>query len=99
MALGQGKREWYLIMKNNKGETIVEALVSILLIALCFVALQTSIVSSGKINAKAKEMIKPFVLSSSDETINDASITIKRNSGSTKISIDVKKTANGYYYY
>ena len=86
-------------MKNNKGETIVEALVSILLIALCFVALQTSIVSSGKINAKAKEMIKPFVLSSSDETINDASITIKRNSGSTKINIDVKKTANGYYYY
>ena len=86
-------------MKNNKGETIVEALVSILLIALCFVALQTSIVSSGKINAKAKEMIKPFVLSSSDETINDASITIKRKSGSTKINIGVKKTADGYYYY
>ena len=86
-------------MKNNKGETIVEALVSILLIALCFVALQTSIIASGKINAGAKEMIKSFVISDNDEIVDNASITIKRNSGSTKINIDVKKTANGYYYY
>ena len=86
-------------MKNNKGETIVEALVSILLIALCFVALQTSIVASGKINAKAKEMIKSFVIRDSDVVDDSAFVTIKRNDGSTKIDIDVKKTTEGYYYY
>ena len=86
-------------MKNNRGETIVEALVSILLIALCFVALQTSIVASGKINAKAKEMIKSFVIRDSDVVDDSAFVTIKRNDGSTKIDIDVKKTTEGYYYY
>ena len=86
-------------MKNNRGETIVEALVSILLIALCFVALQTSIVASGKINAKAKEMIKSFVIRDSDVAVDGASVSIKRGNTVEDTDIKVKKTTEGYYYY
>ena len=34
-------------LKNKKGETLVEALVSVLIVVICFLALQVSIVASG----------------------------------------------------
>ena len=86
-------------LKNTHGETIVEALVSVLIVALCFVALQGSIVASAKVNSQAKEMIRNFTISDSDTVDSSASVTIKRNSGSTKTNIQVKKSQDGNYYY
>ena len=86
-------------LKNNKGETLVEALISVLIVVICFLALQVSIVTSGKINASAKEMVLKFQISSTDEVDSDANVTIKRGNVSKQTSIQVKKTADGYYYY
>ena len=86
-------------LKNNKGETLVEALISVLIVVICFLALQVSIVTSGKINASAKEMVLKFQISSTDEVDSDANVTIKRGNVSEKTGIKVKKTADGYYYY
>ena len=88
-------------LKNKKGETLVEALVSVLIVVICFLALQVSIVTSGKINASAKEMVLKFQISSSDAVDENASVTIERKNASESITtkIQVKKTADGYYYY
>jgi competence protein ComGC len=86
-------------LKNNKGETLVEALISVLIVVICFLALQVSIVTSGKINASAKEMVLKFQISDTDEVDKNASVTIKRGNVSEKTDIQVKKTTDGYYYY
>ena len=86
-------------LKNKKGETLVEALVSVLIVVICFLALQVSIVTSGKINASAKEMVLKFQISDTDEEDKNASVTIKRGNVSEKTRIKVKKTTDGYYYY
>jgi competence protein ComGC len=86
-------------LKNKKGETLVEALVSVLIVVICFLALQVSIVTSGKINASAKEMVLKFQISDTDEVDKNASVTIKRGNVSEKTDIQVKKTTDGYYYY
>jgi Tfp pilus assembly protein PilV len=88
-------------LKNKKGETLVEALISVLIVVICFLALQISIVTSGKINASAKEMVLKFQISSSDAVDENASVTIERKNASESITtkIQVKKTADGYYYY
>ena len=86
-------------LKNKKGETLVEALISVLIVVICFLALQVSIVTSGKINASAKEMVLKFQISSTDAVDSDANVTIKRGNVSEKTDIQVKKTTDGYYYY
>ena len=86
-------------LKNKKGETLVEALISVLIVVICFLALQISIVTSGKINASAKEMVLKFQISDTDEEDKNASVTIKRGNVSEKTGIKVKKTTDGYYYY
>ena len=40
---------------NNKGESIIEVLVSLLIAALCILMLQGSIVTAAKINKKTQD--------------------------------------------
>ncbi len=86
-------------LNNTHGETIVEALISVLLVALCFVALEGSIVASGRVNSKAKGQIQNFTISESDGVDSSASVSIKRGTEKTKTSIQVKKSSEGTYYY
>lgn len=85
---------------NKKGETIVETLVAILIVAVCFLMLQTSIVSSAKINKSSSNQNTPFNKSGAQK-LDSCTITIggevKRN-----LSINCYKTSDaygGYYYY
>lgn len=60
---------------NKKGETIVETLAAILIVALCFVMLQNSIVTAAKINNSTENNQKSFVVSTkSRDTSDDDSI-------------------------
>lgn len=45
---------------NKKGETITEALVSTLIIAIVFVGMNSAIMASSRINNKAINHTKPF---------------------------------------
>ncbi len=85
-------------LKKQNGETIAEALVSVLIAALCFVALQTSIVTSAKINKKSMEENVPFDVS--NQSIENITVTINRTTSSKTITgITGYKTSGGYYYY
>ena len=51
-------------LRNNRGETLVESLVSILIAVLAFGILATSVVTAEKINAKTRNtnvMFRPGV--------------------------------------
>lgn len=78
---------------NNHGESLIETLVSLLIIVLCILMLQGSIVTAAKVNKKTRTNIEPFALADSSSTGKN----IKCNDKDTDIEIYVTK--GGYYYY
>lgn len=78
---------------NNHGESLIETLVSLLIIALCILMLQGSIVTAAKVNKQTRTNIDPFVIEGSIDTgkylmVNDQTT-----------NIHIYKTKEGYYYY
>lgn len=86
---------------NKKGETIVETLVAILIVAVCFLMLQNSIVSAARVNKKSEEENVPFVINEDVTTLPNCTIKVRRNSGndSNVTNYTCKVTEGGYYYY
>lgn len=83
---------------NQKGETIVESLISVLIIVICFVALQSSILASAKVNQKAKEINQPFQNNGTLDT--NLKVSIVRNGNKTVTDRNVyQEKDTGYYYY
>lgn len=87
-------------LRNNRGETLVESLVSILIAVLAFGILATSVVTAEKINAKTRNtnVMFRYATEPTDPT-NPPTVTLtgkndKRGSG--KVSL---YKSNGYYYY
>lgn len=86
---------------NKKGETIIETLVAILIVAVCFLMLQTSIVSAAKINKSSEEENVPFIVEGRQEIVGtNCSIAIERGTSQSNVSgYSCYKTSGGYYYY
>ena len=82
---------------NNKGESIIEVLVSLLIVALCILMLQGSIVTAAKINKKTQDDITPFYIDGSTSEFDN--VTITRGTSSYSQSVKGYKTSGGYYYY
>ena len=89
---------------NNHGESFIEVLVSLLIVALCILMLQGSIVTAAKINNKTKSHIEPF-LKNGTRVGDKLDITLTDNNGniigeiSGKASVEIFKSEGGYYYY
>lgn len=89
---------------NNHGESLIEVLVSLLIVALCILMLQGSIVTAAKINNKTKSHIEPF-LKNGTRAGDKLDITLTDNNGniigeiSGKVSAEIFKSEGGYYYY
>lgn len=89
---------------NNHGESLIEVLVSLLIVALCILMLQGSIVTAAKINNKTKSHIEPF-LKNGTRVGDKLDITLTDNNGniigeiSGKVSTEIFKSEGGYYYY
>lgn len=89
---------------NNHGESLIEVLVSLLIVALCILMLQGSIVTAAKINNKTKSHIEPF-LKNGTRVGDKLDITLTDNNGniigeiSGKASVEIFKSEGGYYYY
>lgn len=89
---------------NNHGESLIEVLASLLIVALCILMLQGSIVTAAKINNKTKSHIEPF-LKEETKVGDKLDITLTDNNGniigeiSGKVSAEIFKSEGGYYYY
>ena len=89
---------------NNHGESLIEVLVSLLIVALCILMLQGSIVTAAKINNKTKSHIEPFLKGGT--IIGDKlDISLTDDNGniidgiSGKVSVEIYQSEGGYYYY
>ena len=89
---------------NNHGESLIEVLVSLLIVALCILMLQGSIVTAAKINNKTKSHIEPFK-TDGNEVGNELEITLTDNNGNIidgifgKVNTNIYQSEGGYYYY
>lgn len=86
-------------LRNNRGETLIESLVSILIAVLAFGILATSVVTAEKINAKTRNTDVMFKYDKAEEIDGkkvELKSTDKTKTGSGKVSL---YKSNGYYYY
>ena len=83
-------------LRDNRGETLIESLVSILIAVLAFGILATSVVTAEKINAKTRNTNVMFHYDETNKTSKDIKLqgTGKAGSGSVLLY-----ESNGYYYY
>ena len=79
-------------LRNNRGETLIESLVSILIAVLAFGILATSVVMAEKINAKTRYEEATKI----DGKKVELKSTDKTQTGSGPVSL---YESNGYYYY
>ena len=86
---------------NKKGETITEALVSTLIIAIVFVGMNSAIMASSRINIKAINHTKPFQHQRTQSAT--VKVFIERNGTKTDVkdaNVNVYiEEDTGYYYY
>jgi len=89
-------------LRNNRGETLVESLVSILIAVLAFGILATSVVTAEKINAKTRNtnVMFQYAAAPTDPT-NSPTVKLtgggeNGKTGSGPVSL---YESNGYYYY
>lgn len=91
-------------LRDNRGETLIESLASILIAVLAFAVLATSVVTAEKINARTrKERKENEMFSYTDATPSGGTVTL---TGSGKHGTGKHGTGNvtlyeskGYYYY
>ena len=87
-------------LRNNRGETLVESLVSILIAVLAFGILATSVVTAEKINAKTRNTNVMFRYATKPTDPPTVMLTGEgasgKKTGSGKVSLYEN---NGYYYY
>jgi Tfp pilus assembly protein PilV len=90
-------------LKNNRGESIIEALVSLLIAVISIALLVTSVTVATKINLKNKtrqtsELEFHYVDSGTSTTASIDFTSESDNSLDTNVSITLKKNNNYKYY-
>lgn len=87
-------------LRDNRGETLVESLVSILIAVLAFGILATSVVTAEKINAKTRNTNVMFQYATTSTNSPTVTLTGEEASGKKTGSGKVLLYENnGYYYY
>ena len=85
-------------LRDNRGETLIESLVSILIAVLAFGILATSVVTAEKINAKTRNTDVMFRYDRATKQDPDKEIKLKGADKSGTGDVTLYKS-NGYYYY
>lgn len=90
-------------LSDNKGETLVETLISVLIIAAVMLMLCTAIVSASKINATARGINASYDATSATGievtvVVSHGAQTDTYNSGTSALKI-IGHTQNGYVSY
>ena len=85
-------------LRDNRGETLIESLVSVLIAVLAFAVLATSVVTAEKLNAQTRNTDVMFRYDRATKQDQDKEIELR---GADKIGTgDVTLyESNGYYYY
>ena len=87
-------------LKSDKGETLVETLISMLIVVLSVTMLAGSIVTAARINQSAKDMNAPVQL----DNVSDKAAVVKLThvgAADSEINVTLYNTGGSvpYYYY
>ena len=87
-------------LRDNRGETLIESLVSVLIAVLAFAVLATSVVTAEKINAQTRNtnVMFRYATAPTDPT-NPPKVTLNGKSGKSGTGDVTLYESNGYYYY
>lgn len=85
-------------LRDNRGETLIESLVSVLIAVLAFAMLATSVVTAEKINAKTRQERKEKGMFSYTNESTDKKVTLT-GTGRTVTGTVSLYESKGYYYY
>ncbi len=95
----EGGRGMIRKLRDARGETLVETLCAILIIALTFGFLTTATVSAARINAKVRARDVSFQYVQENAANHEsAKVTLSGKFGSGSTNVDLY-TSNGYHYY
>ena len=88
-------------LKKNKGETIAEALVAVLIMELVFVFLANAVITSAGINARARNTDVSFEVGGTAVPGSYSAVITQNGSAlpGTSAAVDLYKTDSDYYYY
>lgn len=86
---------------ENGGETLIESLVGILVVALVMLFLSTAVATAARINHKVRNTDVAFVSDDEGTTQKTAQVTFTPKDGSAAVTgnAQVLTTKNGYTYY
>ena len=84
---------------NKKGETLVEVLVAVLIMASCTLMLCTGVISSARINKKVKDSKTDMDLTNIQSESSAVVNIIHEDGSKSSMDVNLVQTTNGYYYY
>ena len=88
-------------LKSEKGETLVETLISIIIVVISVAFMVNSVTVASKINAKVKEAVGSqisFTYEDAEETGTGSMTTVPEILDNSTVSVKIYES-NGYYYY
>ena len=83
-------------LRDNRGETLIESLVSVLIAVLAFAVLATSVVTAEKINAQTRNTDVMFRYDGATKLDKEIKLQGADKSGTGDVML---YESNGYYYY
>lgn len=86
---------------SESGESIVETLVTMIILSLAVIMLSGAVVTSARVNEKADNTETAFTISQEQPTQTSVVIAPNGGTGTRGVYLDVNsyKTENGYTYY
>ena len=94
-------KKWQKKLRSASGETLVETLFAMLIIALAVVMLAGSIVSAARVNKAGADMVTEFQKSDSDK-VEDGSVQLDfKDAAQASVDVRVYTTSddNAYRHY
>ena len=88
-------------LKSDKGETLVETLVSIIIVVISVAFMVTSVTVASKINARVKDAVGSrisFTYKDATESGTGSMTTVPEILDNSTVTVKIYES-NGYYYY
>ncbi len=87
-------------LKSDKGETLVETLISIIIVVISVAFMVTSVTVASKINARVKDAVGSRISFTYDDVKEEGtgSMTTMPEVSDSHVSVKIYES-NGYYYY
>lgn len=87
-------------LKNNNGETLVETLVTMIIMVLSVMIITGAIVTGAKVNHKTDNSATAFSTENQKDTTGTITITENSsNSNQITLNVNIHTTKNDYTYY